>query len=100
MEIKDKEQEDPESELKLGLESLIEQIACTAAVVDGVIQDISSVIKNSCLTQCRQELRTVVEAKLGEIAYPAQGLPTSEAQQQKCGLSRQSFKSVDASSPF
>ena len=25
----------------------------------------------------------MVEAKLGEIAYPAQGLPTSEAQQQK-----------------
>jgi uncharacterized protein YjbI with pentapeptide repeats len=64
------EMEDDESDLALEIGSVIDQIACAAAIVDAVMQDIKSAIKEIELKPCRQELRKVVEAEIRKIPAP------------------------------
>ena len=66
----EEEMEEDEADLEKELEQVIDQIACAAAVVDGALQDIVSVIKERVLAPYRQELRTVVAAKIRKIPTP------------------------------
>ena len=64
------EMEQDESDLAQELGPVMDEIACAAAVVDGAMQDIVSVIRKRVLTPCRQELRKVVEANIRKIPVP------------------------------
>ena len=66
----EEEMEEDEADLEKELEQVIDQIACAAAVVDGALQDIVSVIKERVSAPYRQELRTVVAAKIRKIPTP------------------------------
>ena len=92
----EEEMEEDEADLEKELEQVIDQIACAAAVVDCALQDIVSVIKERVLAPYRQELRTVVAAKIRKIPAPPPSNRPSSMRKTKNGSRRQNVKSWNA----